>query len=118
MYYLPNNSVVISYCFSCLGNVLAVILNNDVTGAQVEESANEVFRLEEWPQHIDKLLFTLLGVNEFFVLGNYLICFSESFFTILLAHLSRELLEIASVEVNHIFIGAYTFRHLSHMCRW
>jgi hypothetical protein len=38
---------------SCLGDVLAVILNDDVAGAQVEEAADEILTFEEGPQHAD-----------------------------------------------------------------
>jgi hypothetical protein len=90
-------------------NVLAVILHNNVAGAQVEESANQVLGLEEWSKHIHELFFALFGVDEFFIFCDNLVALGESILAILLAHLSSELFEVTGVEVDHVLVRAETF---------
>jgi hypothetical protein len=80
-----------------LRNVLAVILNNDVAGAQIEESTDQVLCLKEGSQHGNQLLFSFFCVNEFFIFSDNLVALSKSIFSVLLAHLGGELLKVTGV---------------------
>lgn len=93
------------YAFSrWLDIPLTVVLNNDVRRAEVEEPSNDVVTLEEMLQHFDKLLLSFLSVDKVLVLLDDLEAFLEWLLSVLQAHVTCELWEFASVQVDHFLI--------------
>ena len=85
-------------------DVLRVILHDHVRGAEVEEATYQILSLEVRPQHINELLFSFLGVNKILVARNHLETLGELLSTILLAHVISKLIEVAIIQVDHLFV--------------
>jgi len=78
--------------FASLG--ILHILYNQERGAEVNESANSVLVREELVQHFDEFLLAIIHVNQILVLLDQLEALVELRATILLRHVSAELLQV------------------------
>ena len=81
------------------------VLNNQVSGAEVQETPDLVFGCKQVPQQFDHLLFTIVYVNQILVRFANIITYFELLVTILLTHVFGKVFEVAARYVDHIFLA-------------